>query len=179
MTSPKSITALPLEKNRDYTRINRHACEVRGTLHINMCKDAQLKLNTILTDALTSSPNEKKRKIQEAIDVTKDLDTSITNSKRNFQAGGFVMRQRANDNASYEEANLKRCILNGKNPNTYTCIHNYDAEMISVYTRLNFGCTPSFASPPLVLVQLLSHHQNKNQMIYLKLIKMTQLQHMQ
>ena len=113
-----------------------------------MCKDAQLKLNTIITDALTSSPNEKKRKIQEAIDVTKDLDTSITNSKRNFQAGGFVMRQRANDNASYEEANLKRCILNGKNPNTYTCIHNYDAEMISVYTRLNFGCTRSFASPP-------------------------------
>ena len=114
-----------------------------------MCKDAQLKLNTILTDALTSSPNEKKRKIQEAIDVTKDLDTSITNSKRNFQAGGFVvMRQRANDNTSYEEANLKRCILNGKDPNTYKGIHNYDAEMISVYTRLNFGCTRTFESPP-------------------------------
>ena len=60
----------------------------------------------------------------------------------------MVMRQRANDNTSYEEANLKKCIFNGKNPNTYKGIHNYDAEMISVYTRLNFGCICSFASHP-------------------------------
>ena len=66
MASPTSITALSLlEKNCDYTHINQHACEVRGTLHINMCKDAQLKLNTILTDAfITSSSNAKNERFK-------------------------------------------------------------------------------------------------------------------
>ena len=139
MTSPTSVTAVQLEHNRDFARINRHAHEVKGTLNINMCKDAQLKLNTILVEALNCSPNLKKRKIEEAIGVSKDLGISIVKSKRNFQAGGFEMRTRANDNASYEAGNLNRCILNGKNPNSYKGIQNFDSEMISVYTRLNFG----------------------------------------
>ena len=49
------------------------------------------------------------------------------------------MRTRANHNASYEAGNLNRCILNGKNPNSYKDIQNFDSKMISVYTRLNFG----------------------------------------
>ena len=140
MPSPTSITILQDEHNRDFARINRHAHEVKGTLNINMCKDAQVQLNAILVEALNcTSPNSKKRKIEDAIGINKDLGTSIVNSKHYFQSGGFEMRMRANDNASYETSNLRRCILNGKSPKTYKGIQNFDAEMISVYTRLNFG----------------------------------------
>ena len=52
MTSPTSITAVQLEHNHDFAHINRHAHEVKGTLNINMCKDAQLKLDRILLEAL-------------------------------------------------------------------------------------------------------------------------------
>ena len=135
MTSPTSVSTFQVEHNRDFARINRHAHEVKGTLNINMCKDAQVQLDTILVAALNcSSPNSKKRKIEDAIGVNKDLGISIVNSKRYFQSGGFEMRTRANDNASYETSNLRRCILNGKSPKTYQGIQNFDAEMIGVYT---------------------------------------------
>jgi hypothetical protein len=138
------------EQNRDIARINRHAHEVKGTLNINMCKSAQLKLSTILVEALgASSPNAKKRKLEEAISVNNDLATSIINSKRNFQDGGHEMRRRANDNASYEQGNLNRCILNGKDPASYKGIENFDHDMIQVYSRLNFGRPCSFPSPPI------------------------------
>ena len=148
MTSPTSVI-VHTEKNRDVARINRHAHEVKGTLNINMCGKAQLKLNGILAAVLeTSSSNSNKRKIQAAIGVNNDLAASIKNTKRCFQAGGYGMHCRANDNASYEEGNLKRCLLNGKDPSFYKGIHNFDKDMIEIYSRLNFERECSFASPP-------------------------------
>ena len=45
-SSPTAVSEKP-ESNRDILRINRHACEVKGTLYINMAKKAQLDLSKL------------------------------------------------------------------------------------------------------------------------------------
>ena len=81
MISPTSITTVQVEHNRDFAHINRNAHEVKRTLNINMCKDPQVQLDTILVEALNcSSPNSKKQKIEDAIGVNKDIGISIVNS---------------------------------------------------------------------------------------------------
>jgi hypothetical protein len=140
-----SQSRIEVETNRDISRTNRHACEVKGTLSINMAKQAQLELLKLLNDGFNSNINTMKRKLESMAAIVDDLGKTIDNSKTFFQSGGFEMKQRADDNASYEEGNLRRCIRNGKDPTSYKGINNFSPE-VKTFTRLHFE--DELASPP-------------------------------
>ena len=140
------------KKNRDVARINRQSCEVKGTLSIHMamkaCGDVSLEVSELVSTC--PSPITLKRKMEEMAGKLSRLDQCLVNAKKCFQLGGKDLCGESDINASYEEGNLNRCILNGKDPKKYTGISNFTPEMVSIYTQLHFDQETDPITPPIV-----------------------------
>jgi hypothetical protein len=139
------------KKNRDVARINRQSCEVKGTLSIHMamkaCGDVSLEVSELVSTC--PSPITLKRKMEEMAGKLSRLDQCLVNAKKCFQLGGKDLCGESDYNASYEEGNLNRCILNGKDPKIYTGISNFTPEMLSIYKKLHFDQETDPNTPPL------------------------------
>ena len=134
------------EKKRDVAQINRQACQVKGTISIRMAMKATRNLSRLVSELVNCSPPSLKRKVEEMTGILSHLEECHVNAKKWFQAGGDLGAS-ADHVASYQEANLNRCIKNGKDPISYKGIDNFTPDMIRVYTQLHFGEEKDMNSP--------------------------------
>jgi hypothetical protein len=111
-----------------------------------MAMKATRDLSQLVSELGSVCPSPLKRKVEEMNGILSHLEECQVNAKKWFQAGGDLGAS-ADHVASYQEANLNRCIKNGKDPISYKGIDNFTPDMVRVYTQLNFGEEKDMNSP--------------------------------